>query len=390
MTNDITAIYGGTFDPPTNGHYHIIEKAAKIFDKVCIVVASNPDKKNYMFSVEDRVEMLKGMITKINSNSFFHDWSVKISIEVLPENTYLAYFADQKSCGKGILIRGIRDEIDFSYEQKICRTNKLIQPNIETIYIMPDDSYSLVSSSWIKGLIGCKGWRNIIEQNTPPNIALKIKENYLKQKFYKLNSISESNKDYVWEEICKNYKNRKYHGYDHLISMFENYDDFGDQFHHSSMSYAIFLHDIYDSVDECINLSKKVWMTSDVNRLINATRHTTEEYENKDEKFISSIDLLVLASGQDEYDKYLNNVYEEYEKKKAIKTFDDWKKGRSEFLKNMLNRKNIFTFNPIKNRQRYAPEYLNDIEVNGGPNFSNEQIARANMKKELELYSWEN
>jgi pantetheine-phosphate adenylyltransferase len=214
---DVIAIYGGTFDPPTNGHYHIIEKAVKIFNKVHIVVASNPDKKNYMFSVDKRVSMLQGMIEEIKFKFSLCD----ISVDILSENTYLASFAHNIS-SKSVLVRGIRDEIDFSYEQKLCRTNKLIQPNIETIYIMPDDSYSLVSSSWIKGLIGCNGWRNIIEQNTPPNVAIEIKENYLRQIFCKLDSnISTSNKDFFWKEICRLYKNRKYHGYDHLISMFE-------------------------------------------------------------------------------------------------------------------------------------------------------------------------
>lgn len=156
------AVYGGVFDPITKGHLHIIEKAANMFEEVIIVKANNPNKKA-VFSEMDRWDMLR------NATQNF----TNVRSKILPINMYLVNYA--KELNAQYLIRGIRDTIDFPYELNIYRTNRLITKEVETIYLMPDDAYSLVSSSWIKSLIGLDGWEAIIAPHVTEYVMMKLK-----------------------------------------------------------------------------------------------------------------------------------------------------------------------------------------------------------------------
>lgn len=129
------AIYPGTFDPITFGHIDLIKRAAKLFDQVIVAVASQP-RKEVLFSVKERVQMLKKAtkgIKGVNIESF--------------SGLLINYVKKKKS---RVMIRGLRMISDFEYEFQMALTNKRLSPEIETIYMMPQESYCYLSSKLIK------------------------------------------------------------------------------------------------------------------------------------------------------------------------------------------------------------------------------------------------
>lgn len=382
--NKLSCVYGGSFDPPTNGHYHLVKKAATIFDSVYVVLAENTNKKSKaMFTDKERLAMLQDMANSIGPTH------VKVSI--LPQSSYLANFAYE--LGAGFLIRGIRDQLDFGYEQNIYRTNRYIQPNIETIYLMPDDAYSLVSSSWIKGLIGCNDWTNVIKDSVTPFVLNELKKRFLKDKFLDLvqntsfrHFVMQGREDNIWKEICKHYEDKDYHGFDHLINFFEalyTYNPNPDPI----MVYSVFMHDINPSEEKSAQIANSFLrmisrtlndegLQDRITRLIMATKHNTCIYDKEDEQIIASIDLLVLAKPSTQYEKYVKKVFNEYLKasgKTREEFLPGWQNGRMKFLKKMLDRKVIFPSEKFRNMD------------SGECDYCFERIARANMTTELNI-----
>ena len=129
------AIYPGTFDPVTNGHIDVIMRAAKLFGEVIVAVAHNPQKAP-LFSVEERVKFLKESVKNIQG------------IEVVSFNSLVVDFA-RKSKAK-IVIRGLRMLSDFEYEFQMALTNRKLNDDVETIFLMPSEDYSYVSSKLLK------------------------------------------------------------------------------------------------------------------------------------------------------------------------------------------------------------------------------------------------
>ena len=136
------AIYPGTFDPVTNGHIDIINRACKIFDKIIVAVADNKDK-NTMFSLEKRVEMMK----KATKNF--------PKVEVKPFNTLLVEFAKKEN--SKIIIRGLRAVSDFEYELQMGYANQSLDNEIETIYLMPKLENAFISSSVVRSILKYSG-----------------------------------------------------------------------------------------------------------------------------------------------------------------------------------------------------------------------------------------
>ena len=135
MKKTRTAIYPGTFDPVTYGHIDLIKRAAKIFDKVIVAVAHNKSK-GVLFSVEERVAMLRDAVKGI-PNVVIDDF----------DGLVVAY---AKRRGSNVMIRGLRMISDFEYEFQMALTNRKLAGDIETIFMMPHEDYSYVSSKLIK------------------------------------------------------------------------------------------------------------------------------------------------------------------------------------------------------------------------------------------------
>ena len=128
------AIYPGSFDPITNGHLDIIKRALKIFDKIIIAVGENPNKK-YLFTVEERKEMIK-------------DATKGLNVEVDHFSGLLVDFAKKKKATA--IIRGLRAVSDFDSEFQMALMNRKLNDQIETVFIMTRGMYSYLSASVVK------------------------------------------------------------------------------------------------------------------------------------------------------------------------------------------------------------------------------------------------
>ena len=129
------AIYPGSFDPVTYGHIDLIKRAQEIFSEIIVAVAHNPHKKP-LFSVKERVRMLKVATSGMKG------------VEVSDFNGLVVDYARKQKIK--VLIRGVRMISDFEYEFQMALTNRKIAPDIETIFLMPHESYSYLSSRLLK------------------------------------------------------------------------------------------------------------------------------------------------------------------------------------------------------------------------------------------------
>jgi len=130
------AVYPGTFDPFTNGHRDLVQRAASnIFDKVYICVAEN-SKKNTVFSLDERIELAKKSLVRISN------------VEVIGFNGLLVDFA--KKLDAKVILRGLRVVSDFEYEFQMSSMNKKLNQDIESIFLTPSESYAFLSSSLVK------------------------------------------------------------------------------------------------------------------------------------------------------------------------------------------------------------------------------------------------
>ncbi len=136
MSGDLRiGIYPGTFDPITNGHLDIIQRAVPLFDKVIVTLALNSEKKP-LFSIEERIMMIEDAVKEIEN------------VEVAQFNGLVVEFA--KSVGAKAIIRGLRAVSDFEYEFQIALMNRKQWHTIDTVYLMPDEKYTYLSSSIIR------------------------------------------------------------------------------------------------------------------------------------------------------------------------------------------------------------------------------------------------
>jgi pantetheine-phosphate adenylyltransferase len=131
----VTAIYPGSFDPMTNGHLDLIARGSKLFDQLIVGVLEN-SAKNPLFSVEERVEMLR------------EGTAGYANVEVATFAGLLVDFARQR--GARAVLRGIRAISDYEYELQMAMLNRRLNPEVETIFLMPDAQYSYVSSRLVK------------------------------------------------------------------------------------------------------------------------------------------------------------------------------------------------------------------------------------------------
>lgn len=158
------AIYPGSFDPITFGHIDIIERGAKLFDKVVVAVLSNPSKKP-LFTAEKRIKQIALCTAHINN------------VEV---DSFVGLTVDYaKLHNAGVLLRGLRVLSDFEKELQMAHTNKTLNSEIETVFLATTTEYSFLSSSMVKEIAQFGG---AIDHLVSDNIAEDMYEKYQKRK----------------------------------------------------------------------------------------------------------------------------------------------------------------------------------------------------------------
>jgi len=156
----IHAVYPGSFDPVTYGHIDIIQRGAKIFDKVTVAVLINPNK-NPLFTVEERVELIR-QVTKEMPNVFVDSF----------HGLLVDYMVKKKA---NTIIKGLRAVSDFEYELQMASINRKLNDNIETFFMMTNNQYSYLSSSIVKEVARHHGPVNDL---VPELVEQKLKEKF--------------------------------------------------------------------------------------------------------------------------------------------------------------------------------------------------------------------
>ena len=161
-------VYAGSFDPPTKGHLWMIEQGSKLFDELIVAVGTNPEKE-YLFTVEERIEMLKEITKGFRNVTVTHF-----------EGKFLVDFAREVKAN--YILRGIRNIEDYRYEKVMRNINSDLAPEIVTVFLMPPRELAEVSSSIVKSLIGFKGWENVVKRYVPRFVLKRLVKKFMKNK----------------------------------------------------------------------------------------------------------------------------------------------------------------------------------------------------------------
>jgi pantetheine-phosphate adenylyltransferase len=137
MNKSIVAVYPGSFDPPTNGHLNIVKRILQLFPKLVVAITNNIHKTHF-FSLQERVNLFEQSVLNLNN--------VKVQ-------SFLGLLVNYiNKLDTFVIIRGIRKSSDFEYEFQMALINRTLKQNIETVFLIPDNSYTLLSSSMVKEL----------------------------------------------------------------------------------------------------------------------------------------------------------------------------------------------------------------------------------------------
>ena len=160
----VKAVFAGSFDPPTFGHLNIIERVQKLFSEIHVVIAVN-NNKTYCFSGEERLEMIQQLVSRWNNVSV-HLW-----------DSLIVDYAKQIKAD--VLIRGVRNDNDFLYEFDLAMMNKSLNPQIETLFLVPDPKFFVLRSSSIKELAAFGG---DVSTMVPPMVEAMLKKKFSSKK----------------------------------------------------------------------------------------------------------------------------------------------------------------------------------------------------------------
>lgn len=157
-TKTTKAIYPGTFDPLTNGHLDLIARGAKIVDELVVAVLRNSEKGKPLFTFAEREQMLREATTDIEN------------VSVTTFDGLLVDFARQQ--GAKAVLRGIRAVSDYEYELQMAMMNRKLDPELETLFMMPGEKYTYVSSRLVKGVFQLGG---DVTALVPPNVVERLR-----------------------------------------------------------------------------------------------------------------------------------------------------------------------------------------------------------------------
>jgi len=154
------AVYPGTFDPVTNGHIDLLERSLRIFDEVIVAVAENP-KKTPLFSLEERIALFKAVSARFQN----------VVIEGF-DGLLVDYVRKKKAVA---IIRGLRAVSDFEYEMQMALMNRRLDNNIETVFMMPNEAYSFITSTIVKEAASYGG---DVSSLVPQAVVEKLKKKF--------------------------------------------------------------------------------------------------------------------------------------------------------------------------------------------------------------------
>jgi pantetheine-phosphate adenylyltransferase len=155
------AVYPGTFDPVTNGHLDLVERGSKRFDRLVVAILRNEDKEP-VFSIEERIALLREAVAP---------WS-NVSVETF-DGLLVSY---AREIGAAVILRGLRALSDFEYELQMAMMNRRLAPELETVFLMPSEAYSYVSSRLVREVARLGGdTRGLVPGNVAEALARRLR-----------------------------------------------------------------------------------------------------------------------------------------------------------------------------------------------------------------------
>ena len=162
MANNDLAIYPGSFDPITNGHVDLVNRTLRVFDKVVVAIATNPDKDHSLFTVQERLQMIDEVFASANGR--------------VSADSFQGLLVDYAECrGASVVIRGLRAISDFEYEFQMAMMNHRLKPKLETFFMMTGESEFYTSSRLVKEVVSLGG---NVAGLVPDNVLKKLKEKF--------------------------------------------------------------------------------------------------------------------------------------------------------------------------------------------------------------------
>ena len=156
-------VYPGTFDPITNGHIDLLERASKLFDKIILAVATST-RKNPLFDVDERVQLAKSAITHLGN------------VDVRPLDYLLVNFV--KDCSADAVLRGLRAVSDFEYEFQLANMNRALSPEVESVFLTPSEQFAYISSSLVREISSLNG---DVSKFVPLNVSEALIKKFQKE-----------------------------------------------------------------------------------------------------------------------------------------------------------------------------------------------------------------
>ena len=162
MARNNIVVYPGSFDPITNGHIDLVKRTLCVFDRVVVAIATNPDKDDYLFSVEERLEMIREVFKRLGKR-----------VRVDSFEGLLVNYAEKT--GARVIIRGLRAISDFEYEFQMAMMNRGLKPNIKTLFMMTGESYFYISSRLVKEVVSLGG---DVSELVPKNVLRRLRKKF--------------------------------------------------------------------------------------------------------------------------------------------------------------------------------------------------------------------
>ncbi len=347
------AVYSASLDPVTNGHMHIIELAASLFDELVIIVGINPQKK-YAFTLKERMDMVRDSTARIKNvtvTSCTGRYIVKCAEEL----------------GAQVIVRGLRNSTDLEYESTLAESNRRICPDVVTIMFTCPSHLAHISSSMVKGHVGADpDWETHVAYSVPTPVTHKLKENYILEKARShWNTImrdldSPSKSESVFQNMVVTYREqqRVYHTLEHIVSVLDELDDVRDELANpAATKMAAFGHDrVYctnerngeqiasdeeesanATEDDLLKLGLPQQFIVDVKRMILSTNHTSAILD-PDTQHLLDADLAIFGKSPEMFDRFEKGIRSEF----AWVQEKEYRRVRTSVLRAFLERETIY------------------------------------------------